>query len=390
RRPDPPFRPRLGDMGSGTSRRIARLGAPSRAARARARRGRQPLGGARDPGARPDQRADRTRRPDGPWRRGNAGGAQQEAAGHDRRDGGERGSSAAGLSGGGDLLSDRGGAGTWRSCRPVHHVDRAQLLQRAADPGSHRVRAPFRRDRHSVPETWAAPPCERRCGRTSDQSSAVEVLADVRQLNGAVAARDAGGQERVVAASGVYLPRGLRSGAERNVRAPECDDTLGAMPHLLPEPAYFASLPKVISSGAVILRDEHGMLVIEKPNYRDHWLLPGGSVDAGEDARQCAQRELHEELGLDIEVGRMLTADWVPSRPARGARMGVHFLFDAGVVPRAELQETIVLQREELDDWRLMHESEAEVLSPWGAARTRRALAVLRGEADVDLMPFPF
>ena len=31
--------------------------------------------------------------------------------------------------------------------------------------------------------------------------------------------------------------------------------------------------PKVISSGAVILRDEHGMLVIEKPNYRDHWLL---------------------------------------------------------------------------------------------------------------------
>jgi len=193
-----------------------------------------------------------------------------------------------------------------------------------------------------------------------------------------------------VAASGVCLPRGLRSGAERNVRAPECDDTMGAMPHLLPEPAYFASLPKVISSGAVILRDEHGMLVIEKPNYRDHWLLPGGSVDAGEDARQCAQRELHEELGLDIEVGRMLTADWVPSRPARGAPMGVHFLFDAGVVPRAELEETIVLQREELDDWRLMHESEAEVLSPWGAARTRRALAVLRGEADVDLMPFPF
>ena len=32
------------------------------------------------------------------------------------------------------------------------------------------------------------------------------------------------------------------------------------MPHLLPDPAYFASLPKVISSGAVILRDEHGRI----------------------------------------------------------------------------------------------------------------------------------
>src|SRR5699024_12514180 len=99
---------------------------------------------------------------------------------------------------------------------------------------------------------------------------------------------------------------------------------------------------------------------------------------------------MHKELGLVIVVVLSLTTDWVPSRPARGAPMGVYFLFDAGVVPRAELQETIVLQREELDDWRLMHESEAEVLSPWGAARTRRALAVLRGEADVDLMPFPF
>ena len=161
------------------------------------------------------------------------------------------------------------------------------------------------------------------------------------------------------------------------------------MPHLLPEPAYFASLPKVISSGAVILRDEHGMLVIEKPNYRDHWLLPGGSVDAGEDARQCAQRELHEELGLDIEVGRMLTADWVPSRPARGAPMGVHFLFDAGVIPRAELEATVVPQASELDDWALIPDSEAHLLSPWGASRVERALAVLRGEAEVEFVSYP-
>lgn len=162
------------------------------------------------------------------------------------------------------------------------------------------------------------------------------------------------------------------------------------MPHLLPEPAYFASLPKVISSGAVILRDEHGMFVIEKPNYRNHWLLPGGSVDAGEDARQCAQREVQEELGLEVEVGRMLTANWVPSRPARGAPMGVHFIFDAGVVPRAELEEKIVLQRSELDDWTLITDVEADVLSPWGAARTRQALAVLRGEAEADLLSFQF
>ncbi|MDN5685797.1 MAG: NUDIX hydrolase [Brachybacterium sp.] len=157
------------------------------------------------------------------------------------------------------------------------------------------------------------------------------------------------------------------------------------MPRLLPDPAYFATLPKVISSGSVILRDEHEHFVVEKPNYRDHWLLPGGGVDPGEDPRQCAQREVAEELGLDLEIGRLLAIDWMPSSAVRSAPMGVHFVFDAGVVPRAELEAHIVPQAEELDDWALIDEADADVLSAWGGARARRALAVLRGEAELDL-----
>jgi 8-oxo-dGTP pyrophosphatase MutT (NUDIX family) len=158
------------------------------------------------------------------------------------------------------------------------------------------------------------------------------------------------------------------------------------MPRLLPDPAYFATLPKVITSGAVILRDEHGRVVIEKPNYRDHWLLPGGGVDPGEDARLCAQREVHEELGLDVEVGRMLAVDWLPAHVVRSAPMGVHFLFDAGVIPGARLEAEVVPQAAELDDWALVEEEQLDLLGPWGAARTRRALAVLRGEIELDLV----
>lgn len=160
------------------------------------------------------------------------------------------------------------------------------------------------------------------------------------------------------------------------------------MPRLLPDPAYFASLPKVITSGAVILRDEHGRIVIEKPNYRDHWLLPGGGVDAGEDARECARREVWEELGIEVEVGRMLSADWLPSSAVRSSPMGVHFLFDAGIMPAARLEAEVVPQASELEDWALIEESEIDLLGPWGAARTRRALAVLRGEAEADLVSY--
>lgn len=154
---------------------------------------------------------------------------------------------------------------------------------------------------------------------------------------------------------------------------------------LLPDPVYFAGLPMVITSGAVMLRDEHGRVVIEKPVYRDHWLLPGGGVDAGEDPRQCARREVAEELGLDIEVGRLLTIDWEPSRAEVSAPMGAHFVFDGGVMAAADLEHRVVLQASELSDWLLAEPEQLDLLGPWGRARVVRALDVLAGRAEADL-----
>lgn len=154
---------------------------------------------------------------------------------------------------------------------------------------------------------------------------------------------------------------------------------------LLPDPVYFAGLPTVVTSGAVILRDEHGRFVIEKPIYRDHWLLPGGGVDPGEDPRQCARREVAEELGLDIEVGALLGVSWSAYRAETSAPMGAHFVFDGGVIPEAELRARIVLQPEELSDWRLVGPEEVHLLSRWGAERALDALAVLEGRAAADL-----
>lgn len=160
------------------------------------------------------------------------------------------------------------------------------------------------------------------------------------------------------------------------------------MAALLPDPVFFASLPKVYASGAVLLRDEHDRVLIEKPGYRDHWLLPGGHVDPDEDVRMTARREVREELGLEIEVGRLLTVDWLPALPEAGRPMGVHFVFDGGVLPAEVLERDVVLQESELEDWRLVEEAELHLLSPWGARRALTALRVARGEEPADLIGF--
>ena len=39
-------------------------------------------------------------------------------------------------------------------------------------------------------------------------------------------------------------------------------------------------------------------------NEREEWELPGGRIEPGETSAECLVREIQEELGLEVEVGR--------------------------------------------------------------------------------------
>ena len=82
----------------------------------------------------------------------------------------------------------------------------------------------------------------------------------------------------------------------------------------------------------VAVFDEAGRVLLVRHHYeaegKDIWMLPGGAAEAGETSRDAAIREVLEETGLIVHVGRLL---WhVEEAGERGQRF-VNF-FEAAII----------------------------------------------------------
>ena len=57
---------------------------------------------------------------------------------------------------------------------------------------------------------------------------------------------------------------------------------------------------------AVILDKQCNRVVIHRASHEDFWVLPGGRVELGESASAALVREMNEEMGVQVDVGRLL------------------------------------------------------------------------------------
>lgn len=73
-----------------------------------------------------------------------------------------------------------------------------------------------------------------------------------------------------------------------------------------------------LSVKAVVLHQGRVLLLV---NERDEWDLPGGRPEAGEDHRTALAREVLEETGLGVEIGKLVDDHLFEVLPQRFVRI---------------------------------------------------------------------
>lgn len=141
-----------------------------------------------------------------------------------------------------------------------------------------------------------------------------------------------------------------------------------------------ATQPRKRVGADVVLRDRQGSLLLVNPRYKPDWDLPGGMAEANESPDAAAHREVVEELGLSIRIGRLLCVDWVsPHGPWDDSLM---FIFDGGQITDEQVAQIRLADHELTDFCFCSHNEAARRLRPYVWRRTAAALdALSHGEA---------
>jgi 8-oxo-dGTP diphosphatase len=140
-------------------------------------------------------------------------------------------------------------------------------------------------------------------------------------------------------------------------------------------PGYFrASWP--VAAAAVILDEEDRVLLVQPSYYPGRWLMPGGGAELSDSPRRACERELSEELGIDVTVGALLAVDWIPARSQGFAEL--IYLFDGGRLTQQQI-ESIRIPERELTEHQFMTLADAAArLTPADGRRLMAACASAR------------
>lgn len=136
-----------------------------------------------------------------------------------------------------------------------------------------------------------------------------------------------------------------------------------------------------VAAGALFLDDEDRVLLVV-PTYKEQHDIPGGMVESGETPREACEREIREELSLDVRVGRLLVLDCQVYPTGDDVWL---FVFEGGLIS-SELRAAIAVDGIEISRYHFAAESDLATFVPADfATRLVNALAARRSGTTADL-----
>lgn len=117
------------------------------------------------------------------------------------------------------------------------------------------------------------------------------------------------------------------------------------------------TLPRKITAAGALFTDTSGKVLLVVPTYKTVWEIPGGTVEANESPQQACKREVREELGIDVPIGRLLRLNYREESDDLSELL--LFVFDGGVLNEEQIA-TIDLPPDELSDFHFLTLAEAK------------------------------
>lgn len=144
-------------------------------------------------------------------------------------------------------------------------------------------------------------------------------------------------------------------------------------------PGIAGRIPRKRIAAGALIRNQKGEILFVVPNYKPGLDIPGGIAEEGEQPKAACVREVIEETGLTVPIGKLLVVDWVPQHGVWGD--AVMFIFDGGIVGSIPESKNI---DSELDGLTML--SLADASSQLRPSMTRRlSIAIDAAESGITI-----
>jgi len=146
---------------------------------------------------------------------------------------------------------------------------------------------------------------------------------------------------------------------------------------------YLKTLPKKRMASGILIFDKNGKLLIVKPNYQDHWLIPGGTIEENESPMQACKREIKEEIGVNIGKIDFLCVDY--KKGVKENDESLQFIFYGGILSEKKIAK-IKIPKDEISDYKFTEiKYGLALLSKTLANRISRSLEALKNKTVIYL-----